>query len=140
MIWTGFQFAIGLMLARTKTIKTVLIGGEIEANDEAAFGLDAMEIVRKYRVDLAFIGAGGISDDGDFTDYTRIAAEQRALMLKSGQKAYVLADRTKFSRRTPVVIDVAAQQMTGLITDALPKDDPAAKSAKRRWPVILAHA
>lgn len=129
---------IGLMLARTKAIKTVLIGGEVEANDEAAFGLDAMEIVRKYRVDLAFIGAGGISDEGDFTDYTRIAAEQRALMLASGRKAYVLADRTKFSRRTPVIIDVAPQHMTGLITDALPKDEQAAKAAKNRWHIILA--
>ena len=129
---------IGLMLARTKTIKTVLIGGEVEANDEAAFGLDSMDIIRKYRVDLAFIGAGGISDEGDFTDYTRIAADQRALMLSAGRKAYVLADRTKFSRRTPVIINVAVQHMTGLITDALPKDEPAAKAAKGRWPVILA--
>lgn len=129
---------IGLMLARTKAIKTVLIGGEVEANDEAAFGLDSMDIIRKYRVDLAFIGAGGISDEGDFTDYSRIAAEQRALMLASGRKAYVLADRTKFSRRTPVIIHVAAQQLTGFITDALPKDEPAAKAAKSRWSMILA--
>lgn len=129
---------IGLMLARTKAIKTILIGGEVETNDEASFGLDSMEIIRKYRVDLAFIGAGGISEEGDFTDYTRIAAEQRALMLASGRKSYVLADRTKFSRRTPVIIDVAAQQLTGFITDALPKDTPAAKAAKSRWPVILA--
>lgn len=129
---------IGLMLARTKAIKTVLIGGEVETNDEAAFGLDAMEIVRKYRVDLAFIGAGGISDEGEFTDYTRIAAEQRALMLQSGRASYVLADRTKFTRRTPVIIHVTAQQLAGLITDALPKDEPAARAAKSRWPVILA--
>lgn len=129
---------IGLMLARTKTIKTVFIGGEIDANDEAAFGLDSMDIIRNYRVDLSFIGAGGISHEGDFTDYARIAADQRALMLRAGRKAYVLADHTKFSRRTPIIINVAGQHVTGLITNALPKNEPAVKAAISRWPVIIA--
>jgi DeoR family transcriptional regulator, glycerol-3-phosphate regulon repressor len=130
---------IALVLTRTKSIKTVVLGGEIEPNDEASFGLDAMDMVRKFRVDLAFIGAGGISHDGEFTDYTRIAAEQRALMMATGQRAFVLADHTKFSKRTPVRIPTTTA-LTGLITDHLPSDEPSAKAAKRRWPIILASA
>ncbi|MEI6573373.1 MAG: DeoR/GlpR family DNA-binding transcription regulator [Alphaproteobacteria bacterium] len=125
---------IGLLLARTKTIKTVLLGGEIEPNDEAAFGLDTLDLIAKYRVDLAFIGAGGISETGEFTDFTRLAAEQRARMAAAAKAAYVLADHTKFSKRTPVPIPIAPP-IAGLITDGLPKGEPAAEAAARLWPI-----
>ena len=128
---------IGLLLARTRTIRTILLGGEIEPNDEAAFGLDTLDLIKRFRVDLAFIGAGGISEAGDFTDYTRLAAEQRALMMASGQAAYVLADHTKFSKRTPVLI-TPAPQLAGLITDRLPGQEPAAIAASQKWPIRLA--
>jgi DeoR family transcriptional regulator, glycerol-3-phosphate regulon repressor len=130
---------IALLLTRTKTIKTLLLGGEVDANDEACFGLDAMEMVKKFRVDLAFVGAGGIAEDGGFTDYSRIAAEQRALMMATGRRAFVLADHTKFKKRTPVRIPFTVA-LSGLITDELPPNDPAAKAAKRRWPIILANS
>ncbi len=128
---------IGLLLARTKTIKTVLLGGEIEANDEAAFGLDTLDLVAKYRVDLAFIGAGGISEQGEFTDYTRLAAEQRARMAAAAKSAYVLADHTKFSKRTPVTIPISSP-IAALITDRLPKGEPATEASARRWAIKVA--
>ena len=128
---------IGLLLARTKTIKTVLLGGEIEANDEAAFGLDTLDLIAKYRVDLAFIGAGGISEQGDFTDYSRLAAEQRARMAAAAKLAYVLADQTKFSKRTPVTIPISSP-ISALITDRLPKGEPAVEASARRWTIKVA--
>jgi DeoR/GlpR family transcriptional regulator of sugar metabolism len=130
---------IALLLTRTKAIKTVMIGGEVEANDEATFGPDSMDMLRKFRVDLAFIGAGGIAEDGEFTDYSRIAAEQRALMMAAGRRAFVLADHTKFKKKTPVRIS-APSAVTGLIVDKLPHDEPSAEAAKRRWPIILAES
>lgn len=128
---------IGLLLARTKAIKTVLLGGEIEPNDEAAFGLDTLDLIAKYRVDVAFIGAGGISEAGQFTDYTRLAAEQRARMAGAAKATYVLADHTKFSKRTPVPIPITAP-IAGLITDLLPKSEPAAVAASRLWTIHVA--
>jgi DeoR/GlpR family transcriptional regulator of sugar metabolism len=128
---------IGLLLARTKTIKTVLLGGEIEANDEAAFGLDTLDLIAKYRVDLAFIGAGGISEQGDFTDYSRLAAEQRARMAAAAKSAYVLADHTKFSKRTPVTLPISSP-IAALITDRLPKSEPAVEASARRWTIKVA--
>ena len=71
---------IGLILARTRTIRTLLLGGEIEPNDEAAFGLDTLDLIKRYRVDLAFIGAGGISEAGDLQTANQIhPALKRAL-------------------------------------------------------------
>ena len=128
---------IALTLCRTQGVKTIMLGGEIHANDEASFGVDTLELLRHYTVDLAFVGAGGISDEGEFTDYTRLAAEQRHLMLKAGRKAYVVADHTKFERRTPVTI-APTPSLAGLIIDRLPDELASARAARHRWPILLA--
>lgn len=128
---------IALLFARTKAIKTIMLGGEIEPNDEAAFGLDTLDLINKYRVDIAFIGAGGISETGQFTDYSRLAAEQRARMADSAQARFVLADHTKFSKRTPVPIPIT-KPINGLITDRLPKGEAAVLAVTGLMPVRLA--
>ena len=111
---------IASALCRARGVKVTMLGGEIDANDEAAFGIDAIAALAHFRVDIAFVGAGGISPEGDFTDYSRLAAEQRRAMLACGEKAYVLADHSKFERRTPVRIQPAGN-IAGLIVDALPE-------------------
>jgi DeoR/GlpR family transcriptional regulator of sugar metabolism len=128
---------IALTLCRTKGVKTIMLGGEVQANDEAAFGVDTLELLRHYHVDLAFVGAGGISDSGDLTDYSRLAAEQRHLMLQAGSKAYVLADHTKFERKTPIKI-MPSENISGLIVDHLQQGLVSTKAAEKRWHIILA--
>jgi DeoR/GlpR family transcriptional regulator of sugar metabolism len=130
---------IALLLCRSRGVKVTMLGGEVDANDEAAFGLDALAALAHFRVDLVFVGVGGVSADGGFTDYSRIAAEQRHAMMKSGAKAYVLADHTKFERATPVRI-APVPQIAGLIVDRLPAGSAAAAAAARRWPVIETQA
>jgi len=128
---------IALTLCRTQGVKTIMLGGEIHANDEASFGVDTLESLKHFNVDLAFVGAGGISDEGDFTDYTRIAAEQRHLMLRVGRKAYVLADQTKFERKTPIKI-MPSEQIAGLIVDQVPAGSTSSLAAEKRWPILIA--
>jgi DeoR/GlpR family transcriptional regulator of sugar metabolism len=128
---------IALTLCRTPGVKTIMLGGEIHANDEASFGVDTLESLKHFNVDLAFVGAGGISDEGEFTDYTRLAAEQRHAMLNTGRKAYVLADNTKFERKTPVNI-APSDRIAGLIVDYLPSGQISAAAAQSRWPIMLA--
>ena len=119
---------IALTLCRTPGVKTIMLGGEIHANDEASFGVDTLESLKHFNVDLAFVGAGGISDEGEFTDYTR---------LNTGRKAYVLADHTKFERKTPVNI-APSDRIAGLIVDYLPSGQISAAAAQSRWPIMLA--
>jgi DeoR/GlpR family transcriptional regulator of sugar metabolism len=128
---------IALLLCRSRGARVTMLGGEIDANDEAAFGVDTLATLAHFRVDLVFVGVGGISADGDFTDYSRLAAEQRHMMMKSGAKVYVLADHTKFERSTPIRI-APVPQIAGLIVDRLPADSAAAEAALRCWPIIEA--
>ncbi len=128
---------IALLLCRSPGIKVIMLGGEIDANDEAAFGIDTLTALAHFRVDISFIGAGGISPEGELTDYTRLAAEQRHLMMKAARKVYVLADHSKFERATPIRI-APVPQIAGLIVDKPPPASIAAAAAERHWRVILA--
>ncbi len=130
---------IALLLCRSSGVKVTMLGGEIDPNDEAAFGIDTLSALVHFRVDLAFIGVGGISPEGELTDYSRLACEQRHLMMKAGQKVFVLADHGKFERRTPVKM-ATVPRIAGLIVDKPPPKRIAQAFAARRWPVIQAQA
>ena len=58
--------------------RVVMLGGEIDNNDEATFGTGTSTGIDSVRADVAFIGCGGFAEDGSMTDYSITAAETRA--------------------------------------------------------------
>jgi DeoR/GlpR family transcriptional regulator of sugar metabolism len=126
---------IALLLCRSSDVKVMMLGGEIDPNDEAAFGIDTLSALEHFRVDLAFIGVGGVSPEGELTDYSRLASEQRHRMMKAGRKVFLLVDHSKFERRTPVKM-ATVSRIAGLIVDKPPPRRIAQAFAARRWPVI----
>lgn len=128
---------IASLLCRSPGVKVIMLGGEIDANDEAAFGVETIAALAHFRVDLVFLGVGGISPEGEFTDYSRLAAEQRHMMMKAAKEVYVLADHSKFERSAPVRIAPVAH-IAGLIVDEPPPESIARAAAAQRWEVIVA--
>lgn len=128
---------IATMLCRAPGVKVIMLGGQIDPNDEAAFGVETIAALAHFRVDLVFLGVGGISSEGEFTDYSRLAAETRHTMMKAGQKVYILADHSKFGHSTPVLIASVAH-IAGLIVDELPPASIARTAAAQHWEVIVA--
>ena len=124
------SLCIAQMLCRVAGTRVHLLGGEIDPVDEAAFGLDTIEALSRFRIDIAFVGAGGLSQTGEVTDYTRIAAEQRARMIAVAAHAYLVLDGGKFGRLTPIRVP-GADKATGLITDTEPPA-PLRKALKQR--------
>jgi DeoR/GlpR family transcriptional regulator of sugar metabolism len=128
---------IALLLSRSPGMKVIALGGEIDANDEAAFGVETIAALGHFRADLAFLGVGGISADAELTDYTRLAAEQRHAMMKAARSVHILADHTKFERDTPVRIAPVAH-IAGLIVDQPLPESIARAAAGQRWQVMMA--
>jgi DeoR family glycerol-3-phosphate regulon repressor len=106
------------ILCRVPGNRVFMLGGEIDGNDEAVLGIDAVTAVANFRVDVAFVGVGGFAEDGGPTDYSRGAAEMRGAMLCTG-RSYFVADRTKFARRTPFRIP-HFDRCAGVIVDEQP--------------------
>ncbi|GJE58714.1 DeoR/GlpR family DNA-binding transcription regulator [Methylobacterium trifolii] len=127
----------GLLLCRIAGIRVHLLGGEIERSDEAAFGTEAIAALARFRADIAFVGAGGISADGEITDFAPIPTELRIRMLATAARGYVVADRTKFGRLTPIRL-APIPPGSGLIVDAEPPAAMADGLSRRGMTVLFA--
>jgi DeoR/GlpR family transcriptional regulator of sugar metabolism len=128
---------VGLVLCRVPGLRVHILGGAVEASDEAAFGSEAVAALARFRVDLAFVGAGGIAPDGEITDFAPLPTELRIAMLASAARGYVVADRTKFGRLTPIRL-APIPAGSGLIVDAAPPAAMAAALTARGLEVIVA--
>jgi len=107
------------LLARVPGFRVVMLGGEVNAVEDGTVGIDTMEMLRNYRVDIAFISAGGLASDGQPTDFSRVAAEQRKMMISAAKRAYFLVDSSRFDCETPVRIE-GVDQAAGIIVDSAP--------------------
>jgi len=125
-----------LTLCRVAGNRVFMLGGEIDNNDEAAFGTGTATGLDSVRADIAFIGVGGFAEDGGMTDYSVVAAETRGKMILAG-RAYLLADQTKFNRRTPFRVP-NMDKCAGVIVDRMPDKPLAAAWAARGWEILVA--
>lgn len=127
------------LMCRLPGTRVHVLGGEVDVTDEAMVGIDVIQALARFRVDIAFVGAGGLSEEGEVTDYTRAGAEQRARMVEAAERAYFVIDRTKFGRLTPIRI-ANAGTATGFVVDVEPPRRMAGCWAARGQQVIVANA
>ena len=125
-----------LTLCRVSGNRVVMLGGEVDGNDEAVFGTGTSTGLDAVRADIAFIGVGGFAEDGGMTDYSVTAAETRGKMILMG-RAYLLADETKFTRRTPFRVP-NMDKCAGVIVDKLPEPALASVWQVHGWDIIVA--
>ena len=125
-----------LTLCRVSGNRVVMLGGEVDGNDEATFGTGTSTGIDSVRADIAFIGVGGFAEDGGMSDYSITAAETRGKMILAG-RAYLLADQTKFDRHTPFRVP-NMDKCAGVIVDTMPDAALASAWEAYGWKIILA--
>jgi DeoR/GlpR family transcriptional regulator of sugar metabolism len=125
-----------ITLCRVSGNRVVMLGGEVDNNDEAAFGTGTSTGIDSVRADVAFIGVGGFAEDGGMTDYSVVAAETRGKMILAG-RAYLLADQTKFTRRTPFRVP-NMDRCAGVIVDRMPDRALVSAWTAFGWDIIQA--
>jgi DeoR/GlpR family transcriptional regulator of sugar metabolism len=125
-----------LTLCRVPDNRVVMLGGEIESNDEATFGTGTATGIDSVCADIVFIGVGGFAEDGGMTDYSITAAETRGKMILAG-RAYLLGDQTKFTRRTPFRVP-NMEKCAGVIVDRMPDRSLASVWSGWGWDITVA--
>ena len=111
---------IALHLCHVPGMRVHMLGGEIDPGEEAASGIDTLDAMARFRVDIAFLGGGALSPDGEVTDFTRAGAEQRGRMIALAGKAYFVLDSSKFGKLTPLRIP-NFDRAAGVIVDTTPE-------------------
>jgi DeoR family fructose operon transcriptional repressor len=87
---------IASALAGRSGLTLHLLGGRVRGRTFAAVDVWALRTLEQIFVDVAFIGANGVSAKGGLTTPDPAEAEVKRTMIARSRRAVVLADHTKF--------------------------------------------
>lgn len=128
---------IARTLAARRVNRVYMAGGELRADDAAAFGEAAHDFVEQFQVQHAFLSVGAISSRNGFMDFHLCEAEYSRVVMRRAERKIVIADSSKFERKGFVkVCDLDRVDM--LITDAPPPAEVAERLAAADVEVLIA--
>lgn len=78
-------------------LSVIMLGGEIIGITNCSSGEVAEEQLRKYQLDIAFLGAAAIGNDGMIYDGYSPEARFKKSVFEVAKETYLLADSTKFN-------------------------------------------
>ena len=119
------SLAIASVLYACEGIELVLLGGTVRHGSPDLTGWLTEENLREFHVDLAFVGADGVTCEGAYTrhvDQTRVCQA----MMTGADRTFLVADSSKFGRAAFTRF-AALSEFDGAITDSKLSPDP------RRW-------
>jgi len=127
---------IALELCHRPGLRVQIAGGTLNPGDEASEGPEVLATLERFRFDLAFVSAGGVSPEGGVTDFTPMGAETRGRMIAVANRGYFVIDATKFGVLTPCRIP-GQDRAAGILTDRAPTAELGAAVAARGLKLIV---
>lgn len=113
-------------LAGRNNNRVYMAGGELRADDGAAFGETATDFVAQFQVDKAFLSIAAISPESGFMDNELWEAEFSRMVIRQAKNVITVADHSKFERRALVKV-CDFDTVDTLITTRTPPPPIAAK-------------
>jgi DeoR family fructose operon transcriptional repressor len=108
---------IALEMADNHDFTVIMAGGVLDSDSKSLVGPDAEAFLRRFRVDIAFVGASGVSLERGFTASSVYDAQIKTAMIKASKKPYVVADGTKIGASSLVCFSQISE-VHGLVTDS----------------------
>lgn len=106
-------------------VQVVVPAGSVRGADGAILGSVAVDFIRRFRADIAVVGAAAMGRDGDLVDYDLEESAVSAAIMASARTVILALDSSKFGSFAPVSFG-ALHEVTSLVTDA--QFDPAMKA------------
>jgi len=75
--------------------RTILCPGDYVAREDGVYGSDAVDFIRRFKANKAFIGAGGVTTDG-VTDADSLSASIKRAMIERSDRTILLVDNSKY--------------------------------------------
>ena len=91
---------IAYELAETDGISLILIGGIVRSNSSSCVGPQAERMLQDLHADHLFLGVDGLHLDVGYCTPDILEAQLNALMIRVSQEVTVVADASKFGRRS----------------------------------------
>jgi len=91
---------IAVELASSPHIRVIMIGGMLRQLSSSTVGPQAEQMLRGLYADRLFLGVDGLDPEGGLSTHDVLEAQLNALMIKVSREVTVVADSSKFFRRT----------------------------------------
>lgn len=117
---------VATILLANESCEIVVAGGLLRRADLGLVGDLASEVIGQFKVDVAVIGASGIDEDGDLTDFDLQEIRVSRAVIRQARRVYLVADASKLTRRAPARIASLAE------LDAVFTDRPLPETLARR--------
>lgn len=98
-------------------ISVIPVGGALRKNTYSCTGYFAETMIKQIKVDIAFIGVGGISETGKLSSGSIVEVGVKRAMLEAGKRTVVLADSSKIGHEDFALI-TNIKNVDLLITDS----------------------
>jgi len=108
---------IAAELVNHSQISSVLIGGDFRTNTLSTAGPTAEEQVKRFRFDVAFLGANAIDGEGNAYVGTTLEVGLKRSIIENSARCYVIADSSKFNHYN-LTSYVNIRDISGVITDS----------------------
>lgn len=79
-------------------VTVYLVGGILQHKENCIGGPVARGVIRQYHFDKFFLGAAGVSDKSDITDFGMDEVETKRAFIERSKEVILLADSSKFSK------------------------------------------
>jgi DeoR family glycerol-3-phosphate regulon repressor len=97
----------------------LLAGGEVRADDSAAFGPSTLAFLEQFQADTAIISAAAINAETGVMDNHLCEAEVCQALIRRAHRVILAADHTKFAAQG-LVVACKFEDIDLLVTDAAP--------------------
>lgn len=108
--------ATAMELRGKPEVKTIVIGGKLEEDENTLGGFIALESAAKLSVDICFFSASGFTREAAFNP-GMIGTDVKRQMLRNSQRGILLVDSSKYGRRGLVEL-CRWDQVEALVTDS----------------------
>ncbi len=116
------SLAVAHSLATRNNNRVFMAGGELRRHDGGAFGLEAINFIRRFNVRFAVFSVGAVNADVGFMLHDIQEADLSREAAARAQTRIVVADSEKFGQRAPIAIEDPTS-FDILVTDIKPAGD-----------------
>ncbi|MDE1995497.1 MAG: DeoR/GlpR transcriptional regulator [Rhizobiaceae bacterium] len=109
-------------LATRNGNRVFFAGGELRGHDGGAFGMEAINFLRRFNVQHAVLSVGAVNAASGFMLHDLEEAEYSREAARRAENRIIVADSAKFGRSAPIIIDDPAIYDI-MVTDEVPPPD-----------------
>ncbi|MBE3592422.1 MAG: DeoR/GlpR transcriptional regulator [Thermoanaerobacter sp.] len=107
---------IANVLADSDTVRLLVTGGTLSHQSMSFLGYGALNSMKNYFVDKAFVSCRSLSMEHGITDSNEQQAEIRQLAIKHATKSYLVVDHTKFNKTSFATI-ATFEEIDAIVVD-----------------------